>query len=80
MNRLIKVVVVGISKHLDKSTVREKKIEPYRKIWIEGDMKMLMEEVYMLQRERKRELGNKGKENWKSCRSSIGLRVKAYWL
>lgn len=29
MNRLIKVVVVvGISKHLDKSTVREKKIEP----------------------------------------------------
>ena len=32
MNRLIKVVVVGISKHLDKSTVREKKIEPYWKI------------------------------------------------
>ena len=41
-------------------------------------MKMLMEEVYMLQRERKRELGNKGKENRKSCRSSIGLRGKAY--
>lgn len=66
MNRLIKVVVVGISKHLDKSTVREKKIEPYRKIWIEGDMKMLMEEVYMLQRERKRELGIKEKKTEKA--------------
>lgn len=54
MNRLIKVVVVGISKHLDKSTVREKKIEPYRKIWIEGDMKMLMGSLYVTERKEKR--------------------------
>ena len=64
MNRLNKAVVVCITKHIGiKNSARVKKIEPWWKKWIDGDMKMLMEEVNMLERKRKENWETEEKEN-----------------
>ena len=64
MNRLNKAVVVCITEHIGiKNSARVKKIEPWWKKWIDGDMKMLMEEVNMLERKRKENWETEEKEN-----------------
>ena len=61
MNRLNKAVVVCIAEHIDiKNSARVEKIEPWWKRWIEGDIKMLMEEVNLICWK------EKGKENWET--------------